>query len=396
VNRAKNILLRVNRRAGLRIPAAMFVAFTALAPARAAASAACETGRLPSRDYLDVVRAYVSGDRTLAIARIGAWGEARLGEEISALRDAATRRATCLDSPSPEGFEFELVRAAILLHLDREILENFKPPVGETMPQCRVGQHARAVRKLAPHLAGLDVSSHGFLRRFFLATARFTQWSHCLANAREWAREGTRLFPRDSLLWLTLGIAFETDGALLAPLAPTARGMGSRAAREFLSRAQMKGERFDEARRAFTEALRANPDEHEARARLGRLLWRAGRAADARRELEDVLGRNPAPRTAFLAHLFLGRILEDEQDLDAAERRYDAALALDPASEPAAFARAHVRSLRGDAEGSRALIEEVLDRRRRGGRRDAYSNYLMAHTHDGAEVLDALRLEVSR
>lgn len=126
------------------------------------------------------------------------------------------------------------------------------------------------------------------------------------------------------------------------------------------------------------------------------MLWRLGKSRDAQRELVEGLARSPAGRSGFLGHLFLGRILEAEGDIDAAEGHYDRAIEIDPSSEPAAFARAHVKLLRGDAEEGRRGIESILGRSRRGGARDGYTNYLMAHTADGATLLDALRRGVSK
>lgn len=198
------------RRATL-VSSAFALVFAFAGSARAVA--ACEPGRLPSREYLDVIALYESGDRALAVARLGGWGTSRLRADTDLLRDAATARAACLEAPASGGFELSTVRPAILLHLDREILENFREPVGETVPQCRSGENARIVRRLSAHLAGVDETAHQFLRWLFLGVARFSHWSHCLALAREWAREGTRLFPRDSQLWLTLGVIVEADGS---------------------------------------------------------------------------------------------------------------------------------------------------------------------------------------
>jgi hypothetical protein len=66
------------------------------------------------------------------------------------------------------------------------------------------------------------------------------------------------------------------------------------------------------------------------------VAWRLGETAEARSALEEVLSRSKDASTAFLAHLFLGRIDEDAGRLEEAARSYGVALALVATAQSAA------------------------------------------------------------
>ena len=79
-------------------------------------------------------------------------------------------------------------------------------------------------------------------------------------------------------------------------------------------------EHLENAHRALRAAVAVDPSLAEARLRLGRVAWRLGETAEARSALEEVLARKPDAATAFLAHLFLGRLDEDAGRLADAAR----------------------------------------------------------------------------
>ncbi len=77
----------------------------------------------------------------------------------------------------------------------------------------------------------------------------------------------------------------------------------------------------------WAEAARRNPASWTARGQAGLNLYRAGRLAEARAELEATLGLNPLYGHAYL---YLGAIDLAEGSLDAAERRFRRALEINP------------------------------------------------------------------
>lgn len=344
-------------------------------------AAECPKGRVPSLEYSNLVDRYRSGDRDGAISALGGWREARLECDLKALGDAAKKATKCTRCPERLVFERFPVRAALLLHADREAHETLRPPVSEqSPPSCGAGAHARTVERLADLLELVDREAIDFLRQLYLGMARHAHWSHCLATAQHWARAGLVRAPRDGPLMLTLGIAAENDAFHLR--APTSRRQGMSGKQRAL---------WEDAQRAFEDALAADPELHEARLRLGRVLWRLGRIEAARVCFEAVLSKDAEDSLRYLARIFLGRIHQDEGRLAEAEKEYSAALEIKPASQPATVAVSHVRQLLGNPEGAREVLHRFLVYGHRRAELDPFIDYLMAHTGTGQRILEQLR-----
>lgn len=105
----------------------------------------------------------------------------------------------------------------------------------------------------------------------------------------------------------------------------------------------------DEARDAYHEVLRRDPDLVAARINLGRLLHAAGQLAEAEGLYRAALERNPGN---VLAAFNLGVVLEDQGKLDAAADAYEAALALDEEYADAHYNLSRLLEARGDARGA--------------------------------------------
>lgn len=358
---------------------------TALAPSLWAAP--CPASKaVPSPEYSKLVSRYRSGDAAGAISALGGWDEARLECDFKGLQDAAKKAAKCTRCPEKLVFERFSLRAALLLHADREAHETLRPPMSEQPPpSCGTGPHARVVERLVDLLLLVDRQAADFLRRFYLGVARHAHWSHCLSTAQHWARAGLKRFPRDSPLLMTLGIAAENDAFHWR--APTSRSQGMSAKQRAL---------WEDAQRTFEDALAADPELHEARLRLGRVLWRLGKTEAARSCYEVVMSRDPEASLVYLAHLFLGRLHQDEGRLTEAEKEYSAALAMRSGSEPAAVAVSYVRQLLGNPEGARDVLNRFLVYAHRRTEIDPFIGYLMAHTGTGQRILEQLRAENSR
>ena len=357
-----------------------------LAPSLWAAD--CPAGKaVPSAEYAKIVGRYQSANPAAAIAALAGWDEARLECDLKGLRAAASKAAKCTFCPEKLVFERFSLRAAILLHADREANEKLRPPVSEQPPpSCEIGLHARVVERLADLLLLVDRQADDFLRRFYLGAARHAHWSHCLRTAQHWARAGLKRFPQDGPLMLTLGIAAENDA--FHERAPTSRKDGMSSKQRAL---------WEDAQRAFEDALAADPKLDEAGLRLGRVLLRLGKTEAARAHFEMlVASRDPETSLLYLAHLFLGRLHQDEGRLAEAEKEYSASLRIRPASEPAAVAVSYVRQLLGRTESARDVLNRFLVYPQRRRELDPFIDYLMAHTSTGERILERLRTETGR
>jgi chemotaxis protein methyltransferase WspC len=140
--------------------------------------------------------------------------------------------------------------------------------------------------------------------------------------------------------------------------------------------------------------LAVSPDQAEARLRLGRVLWRLGRLDAARSSLEAVLSRPADANIQYLAHLFLGRVFEDNRQWPEAEEHYRVAVLMQPLSQTAAVALSQIRFLQGDPESARAILREGIEAARRRSDFDPWVPFLITQTPDGERILAELRRAV--
>lgn len=370
--------------------------------------------------YESVIRRYQSGDREGAIADMSLWPERRLRDEMTALRALGQEARACHRCTAADRWEKTPVRAALMLHSDcaqgarrdgspQRLQGSVAVDVASLMkddPSQRA--FARRLQESAAAEIALlmkdDPSHRAFARRWYEAMASLAQAETRWAEALAWAERGLREFP-DSIEMLlvqasieeTQGSIEETQGATAAVrernetlVDPNAR----RSRAELLHRRQVR-QQYETAARSLRSAVAADPSRPEARLRLGRVAWRLGETAEARSALLDVLGRQPDASTAFLAHLFLGRLDEDAGRLDDAAASYEAALAVDPRSQSARLALSHVRLRRGDAAGARAEVEKTVGSAGRRSQPDALWLYPWGPSVGVEDRLEALRLEAT-
>jgi len=382
-----------------RVRGLMIVALGAVCLLQPALSRAqCAPARVPpSPAYLDLVTRYISSDPAPSIAALGRVDAERLRCDLDNLYAAALAVSRCHGTCDDRlVFERFPVRGAILLHAAREIVDQFAAPVSEQSVTCSTGPQAQAVERLASILVLVDPEANAFLSRFYLSMTRRAHWSHCIPQAEQWARTGLKRLPRDGPLLTSLGIVLETTAFLTLVPSPHSGALGPEAIRQFEAQTTRLSALWERARRAFDDALAADPNQHEARLRLGRVQWRLHRPEPARACFEEVLRKSDDAVLLYLAHLFLGRIQEDQDRFAEAEKEYQAALLIQPTSEAAAMAISHARLMMGDEDGAREFAALDLEQVRRRTDGDPYKNYPMTHTRQGQSGLDELRKALVR
>jgi Flp pilus assembly protein TadD len=95
----------------------------------------------------------------------------------------------------------------------------------------------------------------------------------------------------------------------------------------------------------------------------------------------------------FLAHLFLGRVLEDAGRLDDATTHYRRALEIDPRSQSAGMALAHALRLAGEDTGARSVVQKAVSFAGQRGGRDWFWTYLTQSVSPD-DLLTELRRQV--
>ena len=334
---------------------------------------------------LAVAEMYASGRRAEAIGMLEGWSEADMKAELVAIR-AHIRK---IGGRLPEG----TLRAAVMLHTDREAYERLQSPVVETVRECGINSHGAYSRALLTLLMVQTDASREFARRWLVAMALSSHWDLCLDDVRRWTREALKWFPKDATFRLIQGTASETSAAL-TPVPAMFANPNNRA--EGIAGIARRRQELAEAKADLESALALDPQMHEAGLRAGRVLWRLEKLPEARAALQPVLEQAKDPALLYLGHLFLGRVEEDSGQLTTAIEHYRAALAVDPGAQAAAVALSEALRLGGDEAEGREVLRSAVRQAPRSQPRDAFMSYHLGRSGLAEGLLDALRAETLR
>lgn len=339
--------------------------------------------------FRELLARYARGERAAAVGALGDWDEKDLRRQFRLVREMALGAERCPECSVARELERLPLRAAVLLHSDRDEAERRSTEAAE-QPRLCPGPLAR----LAADYAGLlarQPAGREFARRFLLLLALRCQWDYCLEEGVAWGREGLRAFPGDPELLVAVASIHEEGAAYGTPTGPAQPAAPGSAGVRPDARAQLR-----EARRLFEAALERDPGLALARLRLGRVLFRLGEPEAARAALDRALLGEPGRLVAFLGRLFLGQLDEEGGRLDDAIARYRSARELDPRSQSAAVALSNALLLRGDTAAARDALAAGLAQAGRRDRHDPWSEYLVANALGLLELAEALRAESLR
>lgn len=343
-----------------------------------AAVAAASAARAADPPELAPARLYLEGRRAEAMAAVSGFSEQQKRRELGGLFQLRGVR-----EPSAGA----LLRAALMLHTDRALAGRAPGAGAETPRACGLGDDDVLARSIAGYAVG-RADAREFVRRWVVAMAARSQWDLCIDDVRLWTREGLKWFPREAQLSLLRALAAEAS----VRFDRAGSAAGSEPATSTHRRALVVRD-LEEARDGYTAALASAPDLVPARIGLGRILWRQGSLDRALEELSRAARDAGDAESAYLARLFLARVLDDASRPADAERAYREALSALPDAQAAALGLAELLARNGEAAGSRAILERALATRGADAAADPYTFYHLGPAGRAEASIDALREE---
>jgi tetratricopeptide (TPR) repeat protein len=386
---------------------ALAVLVAALAPAAAAQTAPPDVQDLYARQtlpgYLAIVEHYRTRRTGEAVAAILAWPNAAVDRSVSGLWALRGRVRRC--PVRPDEVDAADLDAAVLLHTDASAaaylaadLPSFHFHLDSARKLVEL-RHAVTVMTGAANEVPNDDCRAGppiDRRDWYLAMATILLGLWELPTADRLAQFGLEAAPGDPEMLLAAGSIRETNAYAAAHeelRPPNVRMNVDQFVRANLRQSTIERSLGD-ALALFEKALAARDAPLEARLRLGSVLSALGRTADAYTALRSVVDCSSVTDERYLAHLFLGRLADEEGAVQEAVDQYQQAANVLPHSQAARVALAFALDRAGEP-GGRALLRETLaEPWPRDGWDDPWWTYYFGQFRQGRQLLDTLRQQV--
>jgi tetratricopeptide (TPR) repeat protein len=192
--------------------------------------------------------------------------------------------------------------------------------------------------------------------RQLLATGSYDQASHLL-------EEALKRRPEDADIHLLLGQVYALEGRRTDSIQQFNRTIelrpNSAPVYDALGVALNRFAEFDQARKAFEQAVALDPHMPQARVNLAMSLAQAGDATGATEQLETAVRLRPNDSTAATAHYFLAKLfagLDNQRALD----ELLAAVRIQPGDQEAWLALGQLRRATNDQPGTLAAFQRAV------------------------------------
>ena len=373
-------------RLNLRFHVPAFVALLALVNV-----ATAQMMNVREKAYWDLVKQYKGTDRRGAVTAIGGWSTRDLEAVARVIEGRAKDARKCADCEARRTFDALPLKTALMLHAEHDRTARIASLLeGGGLATCAVTPQSTQIQRLLDSVV-VQTGGVDFATRFLTAHSLNQRSLLCFVGAREWAELGLKVGPGDAGLHVAQGLAGESIGSIgSAPASRTSYDTRGRpiSAYEPVDRK----EALRVALEAFGKAVSLNPLFPGVRLRLGRVQWRTGRSAEAKESLKQAVSESSGP-LLYLAHLFYGQCLEDEGDVAGAVAEYTSALAIRGDSQVAAVALAHARTLSGELDLAREVLDRVLPFSGKRWSLDPFWSYLTGQQEVAEALLEQLREE---
>lgn len=213
--------------------------------------------------------------------------------------------------------------------------------------------HWQLGRLLLDGIAPSPVSDAGTLLWYRASSARLLREGH-LDEARAHLEKGRQVFPAS---WeLLLDSAYLHQRLSSPTIQAAVQAMSSEGIRTNV--ASQRSE-LEQAERFFRQTLAINPDNLDARVRLGRMLSQLGRHEEAAAELRKALDGRPEGEVRYFAELLLGREEESLGQRASAREHYQAAADLYPMAQSPHLALSQLARQSGDRRAALLALQAV-------------------------------------
>jgi tetratricopeptide (TPR) repeat protein len=338
--------------------------------------------------YVMAVGEYRNGNRQRALVEIRRWRPRDVAAGVAALREDAEKTHWVIlpvgkvSLPGP--IDVGAMEAAALMHLEAGLLELQElrlPRAGLHFATAtrhvewlyaQKAERLRLLEKLTPQkVREEDPARVQALSKALAVDLKISKRSFFAAFA---AATLTLGFPESSVPVAEKALAEgPPDGETLL-LAASAKE--SLSIHESVRGNDAKAKKLrQEAEPLFRDALKAPPQEADARLRLGGLLLAEGRTGEAESLLKQAAD-DADPLHRYLALLFLGRVADRLENPGLAADFYRRALEVLPESQAARFGLARALEAEGGPAAARPLVDAtLLDSKKPGRERDPWWSY---------------------
>jgi len=285
--------------------------------------------------YLRAVDAYVdAGDMAKALAPLQKWSGSNFEDAIRALivtKDTDAIKAAAV---------FQLELGATMMATSGPAASSHLT-LGETLLRGLLLPESEHNRAWNQEVRALTATWCGVAASAFLSLAE-------IARAQVWIRKAVSLAPRSAHLRTLEGSAIEIGAGVDDPDRwPVSQR------RRVEQRYRM---RLVQADRWYALAMQLDASFAPAHIRSGRVRFLLGDVDSARELIERGQSLASDPTHHYLAALFLGALLERQNDVAGARRSYERALQIAPLSQTATVALAHLESRHGSPHRAEALV----------------------------------------
>jgi hypothetical protein len=219
-----------------------------------------------------------------------------------------------------------------------------------------------------PTLDHLRVPAIGpaFKTEWALTIAGFFHTRLAFAEARRFLDEELRVDSENGRLLLARGMteeiaASERARPLTAPTLRPGRPSGSLAPRPADQMTRTRRAALDTAAAFYRRAIAADPSLHEARLRLGRVLFDRGDVVDAQLELERTQAQELGDDHHYLVSLFLAAVCQRNGRMDEAAQHFRLAAAFFPSAQAPYLGLSQLQAL-SDPTAAGDILRQMFGR----------------------------------